>query len=108
MAHGQSGAADVSRLAKRDGEVVFAELVEHPKGGADLADTFIVAAEGEKRISTLLIPARAYSAARSRPRRLKAVVETVMTARVGLSSPTAKRVRSARSTLRCAVRSSVT
>lgn len=46
MAHGQSGAADVSRLAERDGEVVLAELVEHPKGGADLADTFIVAAEG--------------------------------------------------------------
>lgn len=108
MTHGQSGTTDVAGLAQRDGEVVFTELVEHLKDGADFANTFVVATEGEKRISTSLIPAPAYSAARSMSRRLKAVVEIVMTARVGFSCPMARRVRSARSTLRRAVRSSVT
>ena len=50
-------ATDVAGLAQRDGEVVFTELVEHLKDGADFANTFVVATEGEKRISTSLIPA---------------------------------------------------
>ena len=56
MTHGQSGTTDVAGLAQRDGEVVFTELVEHLKDGADFANTFVVATEGEKRISTSLIP----------------------------------------------------
>jgi hypothetical protein len=67
VTHGQGSAADVARQPQRDVEVVFAELIKDPKGGADLRDTLVVAAEGEKRISTSLISALAYSAARSMP-----------------------------------------
>jgi len=108
MTHGESSAANVARQPQRDGEVVFTEQIEYAERGPNLVNAFVVAPKGENRISTSLIPAAAYSAARSMPRRLNAVVETVITARVGLSSPTATRVRSARSTLRRAVRSSVT
>ena len=46
MTHGQGGAADVARQSERDAEVVFAKLVEHPEGGSDFSNAFVVAAEG--------------------------------------------------------------
>jgi hypothetical protein len=87
---------------------VLAELVENGENLPDLADAFVVALNGEKRISTSRMHAPAYSAAKPTLRRPIAVLETVRAGRVGLSSPTANRVRSARSMLRRAVRSLVT
>jgi hypothetical protein len=86
---------------------VFAELVEHPKGCADFAGYLVVATEGRQADLDVADPCAGVLGG-SMPRRPRAVVETVITARVGLSPPTASRVRSARSTLRRAVRSSVT
>lgn len=56
--------ADVPRQAESDVDTALTKLVKEAECLADLPDTFIVAAKGERRTSMAWIPAPAYSAGR--------------------------------------------
>jgi hypothetical protein len=56
--------AYVPGQAESEVDAALTKLIKEAESLADLADTFVVAAEGERRTSMSWIPAPAYSAGR--------------------------------------------